>query len=220
MEHSPSWETNRSSASQEIPCTLWNLKVHCHVHKHLSPVRIPNQSNPVDACPSHFFKINFTSIFPSMPNLPSCLFISGLPTKTLYAPLLSQIRAVCSTHLIILDLITWMIFGEQYRAYGCSLCSLLHSPVTLSLLDQSIFLSTLLLNILSLYSYPIVRDQVSHACKTTGRITVVCILIFIFVDSKLEDKKCWTRWLQALPNFSLLLMFSWMVLWFVRVVPK
>jgi len=177
MEHNPSWETNQPSASQEIPRILWNLKVHCHVYKHLSPVPIPNHSNPVHACPSHFFKINFTSILPSMPDLPSCLFTSGLPTKTLYAPLLSQIHAVFSAHLI-LDFITRMIFGEEYRACSWSLCSLLHSPVTLSLLGQNIFLSTLFLNTPSLCS-SIVRDQVSHPYKTTGRITVLCILIFI-----------------------------------------
>jgi len=28
MEQSPSWEDNRFSACQEIPCILWNPKVH------------------------------------------------------------------------------------------------------------------------------------------------------------------------------------------------
>jgi hypothetical protein len=35
MEHSPSWEANSSSSSQEIPCILWNSKVHDHIHKTL-----------------------------------------------------------------------------------------------------------------------------------------------------------------------------------------
>ena len=34
--------------------------------------------------------------------------------------------------LILIDLITHMIFGEQYRSYSSKLCSLLLSPVTLS----------------------------------------------------------------------------------------
>jgi hypothetical protein len=34
-----------------------------------------------------------------------------------------------------------MIFGEEYRAYSSLLCSLLHSPVTSSLLGPNILLS-------------------------------------------------------------------------------
>ena len=58
--------------------------------------------------------------------LPSDLFLSGFPTKTLYA-LLSPIRATYPAHLI-LDYITRTILGEQYRSLSSSLCSFLHSP--------------------------------------------------------------------------------------------
>ena len=58
--------------------------------------------------------------------LPSGLFPSGFPTKTLYAPTLSPLCATCSTHLILLHLITWTIFGE-YKSVSYSLCSFLHS---------------------------------------------------------------------------------------------
>jgi hypothetical protein len=37
-------------------------------------------------------------------------------TKTLCTPLLTATYATCLTHLILLDLITQIIFGEQYRS--------------------------------------------------------------------------------------------------------
>jgi hypothetical protein len=50
-----------------------------------------------------------------------------------------------------------------------------------------------------------VRDQVSHPYKTTGKITVLYTLIFIFLDSNLEDKIFCPERQQAFPDFSLLL---------------
>jgi hypothetical protein len=44
------------------------------------------------------------------------LFPSGFTAKTLYATLLSSIRATCPVHLIFLDLYTLKTFGEQYKS--------------------------------------------------------------------------------------------------------
>ena len=120
--------------------------------------------------------------------LPSGLFPSGCPTKTLYTPLLSLARAACPAHLILLDFITRTIFGEEYKSLSSSLCSFLHYPVTLSLTGPNILLSTLFSNTLNLRSSLKVSDQVSHLYKTTGKLTVLYIFTFKFFDSKLEDK--------------------------------
>jgi len=102
----------------------------------------------------------------------SGLFPSGFPSKTPYTPLF-PIRATCPAHLILLDLITRTMFGEQYRSLSSFLCSFLHSPVTSSLLGTNIPLSTLLSNTLSLRSFLSVSDQVSHPYKTTDKIIVM-----------------------------------------------
>jgi uncharacterized integral membrane protein len=52
-----------------------------------------------------------------------------------------------------------------------------------SLWSPNIFLSTLFSDTLGLHSSLIVSNQVSHPYKTTGKIIVLCILIFIFSDS-------------------------------------
>ena len=67
------------------------------------------------------------------------------------------------------------ILGEEYRSLSSSLCNFLHSPVTSSLLGPNILLSTLFSNTLSLRSSLIVRDQVSHPYKSTGKIIILCI---------------------------------------------
>jgi hypothetical protein len=69
--------------------------------------------------------------------LPNGLFPSDFPTKTLYTPLLSPIRATRPAHLILLHFITRTILGEQYRSISSLLCSFLHFPVTSSLLGPN-----------------------------------------------------------------------------------
>ena len=126
--------------------------------------------------------------------LPSDLLATGLTTKTLYASLLSPIRATCYVHLSLVDFITRMMFDEKYREWSSLLCSLLHSPVTSSVLGPNILLSTLFSKTLSLHSSLSVSDQLSQPYKTTGNIIVLYILIFTIFDRKLEDKRFCTEW--------------------------
>jgi len=59
-------------------------------------------------------------------------------------------------------------------------------PVTSSHLGTDVLLSNLFSDTLSLHSSLSVNNQVSHPYKTTGKIIV--LYIFIFLDSKLDDK--------------------------------
>jgi len=112
--------------------------------------------------------------------LPTGLFPSRFQTNTLYAPLSSPIRATCPAYLILLDVITRTILGEECRSFSSSLCSLLHYPVTSSLLGPNILLNTIFSNTLSFLSSLYVIDQISHPYKTTGKI-IVFIYIYIYI---------------------------------------
>ena len=103
--------------------------------------------------------------------LTSGFFPSVFPNKTLYEPLLSSIRASCPAHLILLDLITRIIFGEEYRSLSSSSCSSLHSPVISSFLRPNILLSTLFSNTLSRRSPLNVRGHVSNPRKAKSKIS-------------------------------------------------
>jgi hypothetical protein len=74
------------------------------------------------------------------------------------------------------------------------LCNFLHFPVSSSLLDPNILLSTLFSNTLSLCPSLDIRVQVSQPYKTTSRVMVLYILTFTFLDSRREDRRLWTEW--------------------------
>ena len=72
-ERSPS-EATSSSASQDIPYILWNLKVHYRTQKSPPPVSILSQISTVHGSQSHFLKIHFKTILTSTPRSSSGIF--------------------------------------------------------------------------------------------------------------------------------------------------
>ena len=131
MVQSPSLEAKWFAASQEIPRISRNPKVHYSIHKRPPPVSILGQPNPVHIPTSHLLKIHPNIIHPSTPRSPQWSLSLRFPHQDPIHPLSSPIRATCPAHLILLDFIIRTILGEEYKSFSSSLCSLLHSPVTI-----------------------------------------------------------------------------------------
>jgi hypothetical protein len=68
-----------------------------------------SQINAVHVNPSYFITIHFTFILPPSPKLSKLSLSYMFPTKTLKAFLFSSIRATCSAHLYLLDLMIRII---------------------------------------------------------------------------------------------------------------
>ena len=112
-EQSPSWEANGSPASQDIPGILRDPAVHNRNHKSPPPTSILRQIDPVYV-PHPTSRRSILILSSNLRlGLPSGLLLSGFPTKTLYAPLLSPIRATCPAHLILIWSPTGICWGVQ-----------------------------------------------------------------------------------------------------------
>jgi len=147
-KHNPTWKANSSSACQEIPRTLWNPKVQYHFHKSSLLAPFLSQINPIHA-PILFLES------PVICYPPICVCVFQVlsfpqfspPTSCKHVSFPHTCHTSCPSHY------SWFYHPNSVcsgvPSWTCSLCSLLHSPVTSSLLGPNIFLSTLFPNTLS-----------------------------------------------------------------------
>ena len=162
MVQRPSWEANWFAASQEFPRISRNPKVHYRTHRRPPTLSILGQPNPVHIPTSYLLEIHPNIIHPSTSRSPQWSLSLRFPHQDPIHALSSPIRATCPANLILLDFITHTILGEEYISFSSSLCNLLHSPVTSSLLGPNILLNTMFSNTLNFLSSRNVSHQVSH----------------------------------------------------------
>jgi len=123
---------------------------------------------------SQVLEVHFNIILPSKPGLPSGLFPSGFPTKNLYAPLLSPIRATYPANLILLYLIyqNYLFRSTEHQApryvVFCTPCYLIR-------LKSRYLPQHPILKNFDLCCSLNVRDLILQPHKITGKILVLFI---------------------------------------------
>lgn len=118
--------------------------------------------------------------------LPSNIFSLEFPAKRLYMFIISSVRAKCSAHLILVDLVTLIISGNQHNLRIVPLRSFLRRPVLSTTWSSNILLNSIFSRTLNLYTSLDERNQVSRLYSTSGDI-FQCIVIFSLFYSRRED---------------------------------
>lgn len=67
----------------------------------------------------HFYFLNNKNFYAILQSTPGSV---RFRTEILYESLVLPTRAICSTHLIFLGLITIIVVGEEYKLWSCTLC--------------------------------------------------------------------------------------------------
>jgi hypothetical protein len=116
MEMSPSWKAASSAVSRTLPSILWNPKVHYRVQKSPPLVPILSLTSPVHTTSSCLSKIHYNIIHPPTSWASQWSLSFSLSHQYPICIPLLLIRTTCQAHLILLDLIILVIFGEEVQA--------------------------------------------------------------------------------------------------------
>jgi hypothetical protein len=101
---------------KKYPAFLWNPNVHYRVHTSPPMDPILSQLNPVRPIDPYLPKVHLNVILLPTPRSPQWSLAFGPPNQNPVNTSPLPMRATCPAHLILLDLITLTISGEEYRS--------------------------------------------------------------------------------------------------------
>jgi hypothetical protein len=96
---------------------------------------------------------------------------SGFPAQFFYVCHISTMPATCLAHVILLDLITLIISGEQYKLWSSPLCSFLHTFVSFFSTSWSLLLSV---RVVPFLLYILISVTLSPCCSLSSLHPDLC----------------------------------------------
>ena len=178
LKRSHSWDANNFSPTQEILRKLCNPEIIIVFTRVRLFVHILSHTNPVHTLQSWFFNIHF-NILPFTPSSFSWS-LTFTPIKMLYSFLIFPCTFAPPP-------ISFSLFGlPEYllRTNHDALLYALFSRFLLFTVSYPQFSSAPYSRTTLAYVLPLMTDQSSHRCKTTGCIVFHKIVIFVALDSK------------------------------------
>jgi hypothetical protein len=139
------------------------------VCKSLSQDSVLSYMSSVHIFTHHFLKIHFVLSLRLHLRFSSSLSLQNFSARILYVFVVSHIPSTWPIHLSLLDLITLIVFSEEYNLWSFSLYNFLLSPVTYSVLLPNILCSAL--------KPPLILVLTTN--KTTGKIVVRVSFLYV-----------------------------------------